>query len=127
MSQFDDSGVRTLEASAPIAKHARVALASDGTISTAGLTGKDIGTALNRAFAAGDRVAVKLTSAPGTHKVIAAGAVTRGARLYTAASGAVDDAATATAFQWGTALEAATTAGDILEALVNAHGDTAAS
>lgn len=127
MSQQNDNGVKSFAASAAIAKHARVALAADGTISQAGLAVKDIGTALNEAFAAGDMVAVKLTSAAGTHKMIAGEAIAAAARVYTEANGKVQDTAEATAFQWGTALEAATADGDIIEVLPNMHGDTAAT
>ncbi len=125
MSQSND-GVKTFVASAAIAKHARVVLASTGLISTAGLAEKEIGTALAAAFAAGDRVPVKLRTAPGTHKMIAIEALAAGATVYTEASGKVQDTAAATAFQLGTAIEAATNDGDIIEVLYNAHGDTAA-
>lgn len=124
MSQFDDSGVKTFEASAAISKGARVLLAADGTISAAGLTGKEIGTALAAAFAAGDRVAVKLRTAAGSHKMIAAAAIAAGATVFTAASGKVSVSAS-TAFQVGTAVEAATANNDVIEVIYNAHGDTA--
>lgn len=126
MSQQSDSGFKGFKASAAIARFARVKLDAAGTVSTAGLAEKDIGVAQNAAFAAGDDVNVKLTSAPGTFKVIANEALAAAARLYTEASGRVQDTAEATSFQWGTSLEAATAAGDIIEALPNMHGDTAA-
>lgn len=125
MSQSNDTGFKGFLASAAIAQYARVKLDAAGTISTAGLTDKDIGTAQQAAFAAGDQVNVKLRTAPGTHKMIAAGAVTNGAAVNTQASGKVDDAATATGYVLGVALEAATAANDIIEVLYNAHGDTA--
>ncbi len=125
MSQFDDSGVRTFNAAGAISKHARVKISAADTVDTAGLAEKEIGTALNAAFAAGDRVAVKLRSAPGTHKMIAIEALAVGATLYTEASGKVQDTAATTSFQVGTALEAATADGDIIEVLYNNHGDTA--
>jgi hypothetical protein len=81
---------------------------------------------VQEAVAAGDRVGVKLTSAPGTHKMIAAEALARGARVYTEAGGKVQDTAQATSFQWGTSLEEATADNDIIEVLPNMHGDTAA-
>lgn len=126
MSQQSDSGFKGFKASAAIARFARVKLDAAGTVSTAGLAEKDIGVAQNAAFAAGDDVNVKLTSAPGTFKVIANEALAAAARLYTEASGRVQDTAEPTSFQWGTSLEAATAAGDIIEALPNMHGDTAA-
>lgn len=126
MSQYDDSGVKTFVASAAIAKNARVTLASGNTVAEAGITAKDIGTALNEAFASGDRVAVKLRTAPGTHKMIAAAAVTLGATVFTAASGKVSVSAS-TAFQIGNVvgIDGTVADGDIIEVLYNAHGDTA--
>jgi len=127
MSQSVDGNVKTFVASAAIAKHARVVLASDGTISEAGLAQKEIGTALDRAAAAGASVAVKLRTGAGTHKMIAKEALAIGATLYTKAGGKVQDTAESTAFQVGTALEAATAENDIIEVLYGAHGDTAVS
>lgn len=127
MSQEVDGNVKSFAASAAIAKHARVKVGNDGRIATAGLAEKDIGTALAPALAANDRVPVKLRTAAGTHKMIADEALAAGAALYTAASGKVQDTAEATSFQVGTALEAATADGDIIEVVYNAHGDTAAS
>jgi len=120
-----DSNYKGLVASAAITQYARVKLDAAGTVSTAGLTDKDIGTAQQAAFAAGDVVSVKLRTAAGTHKMIAAGAVTQGAEVSTQASGKIDDAATATGYKLGIALEAATANNDIIEVLYNAHGDTA--
>jgi len=125
MSQYNDGNVGTFEASAAIPKYARVKIAADRTISIAGLADKDIGTALEAAFDAGDMVPVKFRTGAGTEKMIAAGAVTAAAAVNTAASGKVDDAATATGFLVGTALEAATADGDVIEVLRNTHGDTA--
>lgn len=125
MSQQIDSGFKGFVASAAISQYARVKIDAAGTVSTAGLTDRDIGVAQNAAFAAGDGVQVKLRTAPGTHKMIAAGAVTLGAVVNTAASGKVDDAATSTGFALGHALEAATANNDIIEVLYSQHGDTA--
>jgi hypothetical protein len=127
MSEMNANGFKTFSASAAISQFARVKLASDGTIAAAGLAEKEIGTAQVAAFASGDLVAVKLTSAPGTHKMIAKEAIAVGARLYTEAGGKVQDTAETTAFQVGTALSAAGAENDIIEVLYNAHGDTAAS
>lgn len=125
MSQHVDGNYKGFVASAAISQHARVKCDAAGTVSTAGLTDKDIGTAMNAAFAAGDQVQVKLRTAAGTHKMIAAGAVTLGAQVNTQASGKIDDAATSTGFPLGMALEAATANNDIIEVIYNAHGDTA--
>ena len=120
-----DSGHKGFVASAAITQYARVKLDAAGTVSTAGLTDKDIGTAQQAAFAAGDLVDVKLRTAPGTHKMIAAGAVTAAAEVITQASGKIDDAATSTGYRLGIAMEAATANNDIIEVMYNQHGDTA--
>lgn len=125
MSQSVETNTKGFPASAAIAKHARVVLASDGTVATAGLAEKEIGTATNKVNAAGEMCQVKLRTAAGTHKVIAKEACAIGAQLYTEAGGKVQDTAETTAFMCGTALEAAGAENDIIEMLYNAHGDTA--
>lgn len=125
MAEQNDNGFKSFTASAAIAQFARVKLESAGTIVTAGLAEKEIGTAQRAAFASGDVITVKLTSAPGTHKMIAKEAIAVGARLYTEAGGKVQDTAESTSFQVGTAFTAAGAENDIIEVLYNAHGDTA--
>ena len=127
MAEFNDSGCKTFEADEAIPLYARVKLDPDGKVTKAGLADKDIGTATREAFAAGDKIAIKLRTAAGTHKMIASEAVAAGATLYTESDGEVQDTAQATAFQIGTALNATTADQDIVEVLYNSHGDTAAS
>jgi hypothetical protein len=126
MSQYVDTNTKAFTAAGTIPIYARVVLGSGGTITAAGLTDKEIGTA-TRAAVSGDVIAVKLRSGSGTHKMIAKEALAIGATLYTEAGGKVQDTAEATGFQVGTALEAATAENDIIEVLYGAHGDTAAS
>lgn len=125
MSQYVDSNTKAFTASGTIKQYARVTLVSGGTITEAGLAVKDIGTAMQPAVS-GETISVRLRTASGTHKMIAVEALAAGATLYTEAAGKVQDTAETTAFQIGTALEAATADGDIIEVLYNAHGDTAA-
>jgi hypothetical protein len=127
MSQYVDGNVKTFIADEAIAVHLRVKLDADGRITVAGLTDKEIGTAITPAFAAGEPVSVKLRSGAGTHKMVAIEPLAAGATLYTETGGKVQDTAQATSFQIGTALEAATADNDVIEVLYNAHGDTAAS
>lgn len=127
MSQFVDGNHKTFIADEAIAVHLRVKLDSDGRVTVAGLTDKDIGTAVTPAFAAGDPISVRLRTASGTHKMVAIEAITVGSRLYTEANGKVQDTAASTSFQIGTALETASADGDIIEVLYDMHGDTAAS
>lgn len=127
MSQFVDGNYKTFVADEAIAVHLRVKLDADGRVTIAGLTDKDIGTVVTPAFAAGDPVTVKLRTGSGTHKMVAIEAVAVGARLYTEAAGKVQDTAASTSFQIGTALEASTADGDIIEVIYDMHGDTAAT
>jgi hypothetical protein len=127
MSQFVDGNHKTFIADEAIAVHLRVKLDSDGRVTVAGLTDKDIGTAVTPAFAAGEPISVRLRTAAGTHKMVAIEAFSAGARLYTEANGKVQDTAASTSFQIATALEAATADGDVVEVLYDMHGDTAAS
>lgn len=125
MSQYVDGNTKAFTAAGTIKQYARVTLGSGGTITEAGLAVKDIGTAMEPAVS-GDVISVRLRTANGTHKMIAKEAVAAGATLYTEAAGLVQDTAETTAFQIGTALEAATAENDIIEVLYNTHGDTAA-
>lgn len=124
MAQFDDSGFKTFIAAGAIAKYARVKISAAETVDVAGITDREIGIVTNQAFAAGDRVTVRLRSAPGTTKMIAAAAISAGALVYTAASGKCSVSAS-TAFILGHAMEAAGANGDIIEVLYGNHGDTA--
>lgn len=126
MAEMNATGCKAFEADEAISQYARVKLDSDGKITNAGLTDKEIGTATRAAFAAGDIIDVRLRTAAGTHKMLVSEALAAGATVYTEASGKVQDTAQATAFQVGTALEAATADGDVIEVLYNSHGDTAA-
>lgn len=126
MSQYDDSGFKTYVAAGALAKHCRVKISAAGTVDAAGITDREIGTLTEESFAAGDRVTVKLRSAPGTHRMIAAAAVTVGALVYTAASGKTSVSAS-TAFIIGhvVAIDGTVANNDIIEVLYGNHGDTA--
>lgn len=125
MSQYVDGNEKTFVADEAIAVHLRVKLDSDGRVTVAGLTDKELGTAVTPAFAAGDPVTVRLRTASGTHKMVAIEALVVGAELFTEAAGKVQDTAASTSFRVGIALEAAGADGDVIEVLYNAHGDTA--
>lgn len=121
MSQQVDSNTKAFPASAAITQFARVKLASDGTISTAVLADVEIGIAQTPAFAANDMVTVKLRTAAGTQKAIAAAAITAGAGVWSAAAGKVSVSATG-AYRVGTALESATANNDIIEIVYTTPG-----
>lgn len=128
MSQYTEGAVRDFPNTAAIGKHLRVKSAS-GVLAVAGLTDRELGTLEQAMFASSVAVnaPVRLRTAQGTVKMVAAGAITAFAQVNTAAGGKVDDAATATGYPVGTALEEATADGDIIEVLRNSHGDTALS
>ena len=125
MAGYVDTPTKIFEADAAIAKHARVTLESDGKIVAAGLTVLDIGTAVQQAFASGDKIAVRLRTATGTCKMIAIEALDAGALVYTEADGKIQDTAASTSFKVGHAMEAATADGDIIEVLRLTIGETA--
>jgi hypothetical protein len=108
------SGYLTLTTAAAISEGQRVKITSAGLADVAGATDPAIGTA-HAAAASGGTVTVKLWSAPGTFLVVAAAAISRGAQLYPAAAGEVDD--TGTTKIGLVAKEAATAQGDLIEAV----------
>jgi len=116
MSQYVDTNTKGFVAAGVIKLYARVILGSGGTITEAVLAEREIGIAMTPGLAIGDIVTVKLRSANGTHKVIAAAAITRGASCFSAAAGRVSNTATG-AFNVGIALEAAGALGDVIEML----------
>lgn len=122
MSQYVETASRSFEAGGAIGRHLRVTLTA-GQLALAGIGVRELGTVEEAAFAAGDRRAVRLRTAQGTTKMVAAGAITAGADVYTAANGLVNVSA-AGAYLVGTALEAAGAAGDVIEVLRTNHGDT---
>lgn len=114
MSQLFETPTRPFEAGAAITQHLRVKLTA-GKLAAAGIGDDDIGTICDTTFADGDKVSVRLTSAQGTRKMVAAGAVTAGARVYQAASGKVDDLGVGKCI--GIAMEAAGANNDVFEVL----------
>lgn len=112
----NNTGYKAFTATAvAIAEAVRVKLDSSGTISAAGV-GEDWIGVTTMPIAASGSGTVQLRSAPGTVEVTAAGAITLGAKLYTAASGKVDDAVNGD-FTGYVAGQAASADGDIIEAI----------
>lgn len=108
------SGYKTFQATAvAIAPYLRVQVDANGLISVANATDNAIGIT-TEAVAASGYGRVKLFTAPGTFLFTATTAITRGATLFPTASGRVDDSGT-TGIGF-VALEAATAAGDVIEA-----------
>lgn len=108
------TGYKTFQATATaLAAYVRVIVDANGLISVAAATDNAIGVT-TEAIAASGYGRVKLFSAPGTFNFTASTAITRGAALYPTAAGRVDD--TGTTGIGFVALEAATAAGDVIEA-----------
>lgn len=120
MSQQVDTNTKAFVAAGTIVQFSRVLLGSGGTVTAAVLADKEIGIAQN-AGVSGDLINVKLRTANGTHKAIAAAAITRGASVFSAAAGKVSVSA-AGAFNLGLALEAATANNDVIEIMYYTPG-----
>lgn len=114
MSQHVESNVKTFELSATCSIYRRVKLDTNSKVLQAGAGEQDIGT-IEEAGVSGDYRTVRLCTAAGTRKMVAAGAFSINDVLYPAADGKVDDVPTGAAI--ALALEAATADGDIVEVL----------
>lgn len=114
MSQYVESPTKTFTAGAAISQFLRVKL-SAGVLAAAGVGDDDLGTIESASFASGDIRAVRLMSAQGTRKMVAAGAISAGARVFQAASGKIDDVGAGRCI--GIALEAASANNDVIEVL----------
>lgn len=112
MSQFVETPCRQMQANAALGANIRVAILSTGKVAAAEAGQMGVGTTDNPATAADQYVAVRLNSAQGTRKVVANGAISKGALAYCAASGKVGSSGTVV---YGVALEASTTDGDVIE------------
>ncbi len=120
MSQFDDTGYKTVTLTEAVGQYLRTNAAGE----LCGITERGIGVA-TRAGAIGDNVTVALHSKPGTVKGVASAAISVDGIVYSAASGKIGPSAS-TAFPLGIALEAATADGDVIE-YMPLVGETAVS
>lgn len=118
MSQFVETPTKTFTAGAAIGQHLRVTLNSSNKLVKAGVTDGDIeiGTIETESFADGDIRAVRLVSAVGTTKMVAAAAIVVGAKVWTAASGKISTDSIG-AYDVGIAMEAAGANNDVIEVL----------
>lgn len=110
MSQFVEAPVRADTAAGAVAKYLRVK--TPGAVTAAGALDRSIGTMDRDCLAAGP-CSVRLRTAEGTRKMVAAAAITAGNPVYGAASGKVSSVANPNLE--GYALEAATADGDVIE------------
>jgi hypothetical protein len=122
MSQFVETNLKGFTAGGALGQYLRVTGAT--SLSLADASTVELGTLENATFASGDLGQVRLRTANGTAKMVAAGAITAGAPVYAAASGKID--ASGTVFV-GTALEAAGADNDVIEVLRGPNTDLLAN
>ena len=109
MSQFNDTGYRSVTLTEAVGQYLRTNAAGE----LCGIAERGIGYA-TRDGAIGDVISVALHSKQGTVKVVAAAAVAKDAIIFTAASGKCSVSAS-TAFPIGIAMEASTADNDVIE------------
>ena len=97
---------------------------SSGVLALAGLTDAELGVA-DAPLTASEHGSVRLRTSSGTTPMVASGAISALAAVYTAADGKISSTEGTGAYQIGVALEAATADGDIIEVLRDAHMDLA--
>ena len=113
MSQYVETACKMFTAGGAVAQYLRV---KTGTaLAVAGATETELGTLETAACASGDIRAVRLRTAQGTCKMVAANAIDAQATVYGAAGGKIDDIANVNRI--GISLEAATADGDVIEVL----------
>ncbi len=131
MSQKNETGALSVQTDGAIAQYLRVK-GSDYTtdpitVTTAGVGDDDLGVIEEAGLAAGDVVTLHHRTAQGTLKMVASGAITAGANVFTAASGKISAAQASTSYLRGIALEAASGNGSVIEVLPTNRGlDSAA-
>jgi len=118
----NDNGILTRVAGEALTQYARVKLNTSNQVVEADADDKGIGTVCED-VASGGHAAVKLWSAPGTHKMIANGAFSVNDIVYSHDEGEVDDDPDV-GVAVGRACEAATAANDIIEVIPMLHEHT---
>lgn len=115
---YTDQSVKTFVASAALGQFLRVTYGSSGTAGQmilAGAAVAELGVTDLPSYAALDDIPVRLRTAQGTQQFVASGAIALGATVRCAAGGKITSSGTDPII--GTALEAATADGDIIEVL----------
>lgn len=120
-----NEGTRGFVAGGTVNPYRRVVAAS-GTVTQAGAAAQGIGVSLGYATS-GEHVSVRLINCSGTQEIEASGAVTINAAVYASADGKVSalPAAAGTYYRVGTALEAASGDGAVIEVLCDDAVSTA--
>jgi hypothetical protein len=113
VADFTENNLRTFTAGGAVAIYVRVITPS--AIATAGALDVDIGTLELATATLGDDAVVRLRSAAGTVRMVAAAAIAKDARVYGAAAGKITS--TINTNPVGVALEAANASGNVIEVL----------
>jgi len=118
MAEWNDNGYKSFICGEAIGQHLRVKLnGTTGKLETAGLADNDLGTVTREAFADGDVRTVAMRTKPGTIKMVAAGAIDCGAKVYTAAGGKISATGASTSYERGIALQAASGDNSVVEVM----------
>lgn len=126
MSQMVEGNTKSFKVGASaLARGTRVKLTA-GLLVAAGLADRHVGIMTARGEIS-EHASVYLPNMAGTCQMIAADAITLGATVYSAASGKISDSAGAGSFRIGTALEAASGDGSIIEVLLDTEQIPAAA
>lgn len=120
MSQYTEGNVKAFKAAEALAAFRRVKLDSAGDIVYADARDDCVGST-ETAIANDANGPVRLKSASGTRKLTASGAISIGDKVYGAADGKIT--ATPDGIGFGTALEAATADGDVIEVSTATEGE----
>jgi hypothetical protein len=119
MSQYNDTGCGTIVLSGTVSQYTRIT--AGGALASA--TQQDVGVARVDGVS-GQAIGFVYANKQGTQIMIAAGAISAGAKVYTAASGRVSATQATGSFLRGIAMSASTAAGDHIE-VMSIVGDSA--
>ena len=121
MNGIHQNGKATFTAGAAIARGEFVKFSTGKVVKAAAATDVCIGVALDSAAASGDLIPVQLLTSGDTVIVKAGGAVAQGGSVSCLGT----TVSTAGTLQYGYALEAATSSGDLIECMVGLPADSA--
>ncbi len=112
---YVETSTITATAGAAIGKNLRVKR-SGANVVVATAADTAIGVTMRQSFASGDRIAIKTATAGGTLPMVAGGAINTGVEVFAAAGGKIAASGTVSI---GTALEAASGDGHVIQVAVN--------
>jgi len=121
MSQFTEGNHKAFTPGAALGQYTRVKI-SAGKLALAGVTDLEIGVVTRPTFTTTDPpVDVYLRTSAGTTPMVAAGAISAGATVYTAANGQISSTQATGALKIGICLDGASGAGAVCEVLRQAY------